>query len=161
MNQDKFKLWKLALSAIHVDGKVTAEEEKWFQETVLNLEKNKILNFSPEQMNELKQIFYTPTENLLEEFKSLSKPADCSLLVHYLRIVSHLDSDFSEEEKSLYKKLEQACLENVNFESVESKIKKLEKKNQHQSKGHNHSFFESAFRTMLEISDPSDGKHSK
>ena len=162
MNSEKFKLWKLALSAIHIDGKVTKEEEKWFHEKISVLAENKILNFTPEQIDQLQEVMHSPGLNFLEDFRSLSNPADCSFLVHLLRIISHLDKDFSEEEKSLYQDLEKACLEKVNLNEVEEKIKVMEKESYHEDEVYKvdnpKSLFESFFMKILRSINPGDYK---
>ncbi len=165
MNKEKFKLWKLALSTIHIDGKVTSEEESWFYETVDSLEKNKILNFSKEQIEELKQTLNSPVVKFEEEFRKLSSPADCAFLLHILRISSHLDNDFSEDERAMYDKLEKACLENVNIEVTKAKVLEMETESYHEKNvyavSNSSSIFESTFKFIFKVLNPGDYKFPK
>ncbi|MGB0453714.1 MAG: hypothetical protein ACPGJV_08355 [Bacteriovoracaceae bacterium] len=160
MNNEKFKLWKLALSTIHVDGAVSPEEIHWFRKTLDRLTKNSLLNFPPDQIQELEASLTRPTRQFKEEFKKLTNPADCSQLVHIFRIVSHLDKDFSEDEKSLYKELEELCFESVNLEEIQSQIKQMEKESYHEDnvyKVHNpHSKFEAFFKSIMKVLNPGD-----
>ena len=111
MREEKFKLWKLSLGLIHLDGKVTKEEQEWFDARIENMQRNKELQFSDEQISELKSILLEPIENYLEDFRQLKKPADCAQLVHFVRVVGHLDQDFSSKEKALLELLEKECLQ--------------------------------------------------
>jgi hypothetical protein len=163
MNQNKFQLWKLALSGIHHDGNITPEEAAWFQKTITQLEQNKILNFSNEQIDQLKEVLHQPVVNFYEEFDKLDSPADRGLLLHYLRMVGHLDKDFSFHEKDVYQRLEKACLADVDLKAIESIVRNMEEKNYQSSeiKIHNKaSFFESAFKTMLKIFRSEEGENS-
>lgn len=153
MNTEKFKLWNLSLSTIHVDGVVTPEEEEWFDKAILELDKSKRLDFSDEQIVELKKTFHTPSENFEEDFRQLVNPADCSFMVHILRVVSHLDKNFSEKERELYKRLEKVCLEGVDINLIESKVKEIEVKSRNTEDkfqvDNPHSIFESTFKAAL------------
>ena len=127
MTEEKFKLWKLALGLIHLDGKVTREEQEWFDARIESIKRNKVLQFSDEQISELKSILLEPIENYLEDFRQLKKPADCALLVHFVRIVGHLDQDFSSKEKALLELLETECLAGVDMNTVRAELAKVEK----------------------------------
>jgi hypothetical protein len=155
MNIEKFKLWNLALSTIHIDGVVSSEEEEWFDKTITDLDISKRLDFSDEQIHELKKTFDTPSENFEDDFKKLLNPSDCSFLVHILRVVSHLDKNFSEKERALYKRLEQACLEGVDLDEIEAQVKSIgeqSRRNEERKQPDNpHSMFESIFKTALSI----------
>ena len=56
MNENNFKLWRLALSAIHFDGKVSSEEKAWFAKKIKTLDNNRLLDFTDEQVSELQSI---------------------------------------------------------------------------------------------------------
>jgi|GEM_PF-3455557 hypothetical protein len=153
MNEEKFKLWRLALSTIHLDGKVTPEEEAWFDKTVQQLGSNSVLDFSDAQVQELKKVLKSPVTNFIQEAKDLKKPADCSMLLHYLNMAAHLDSDFSEEEKKYYQELQKACLEGVDVADIQKRVQKMENDSYHKDEvyrvNNSHSYFESAFKTLL------------
>lgn len=163
MNEEKYKLWRLALSTIHLDGKVTAEEKNWFDKSIKNLEQNKVLNFSDEQISELNDILLTPVDNFIEEFNNLSKPADCAFVLHLLRVVSYLDAEFSEDEKQMYKTLEQACLKGVDVQAIDAETTKMENESYHEDKVYNidnkSSKFETVFQRALRILNPGDYKY--
>lgn len=155
MNKEKFKLWRLALSTIHLDGKITSEEEQWFEKTVQQLSQNSVLNFSDNQIQKLKQVLKSPVENFIQEAKDLKSPADCAMLLHYLNMASHLDSNFSDEEKKKYHELQKACLEGVDVNEIKNRVQKMENDSYHKDEiyrvQNSHSFFEAAFKTLLKV----------
>jgi hypothetical protein len=122
MNEDKFLMWKLGLSAIHFDGKVTDEETNWFNNKIKQLDKNKILGFSDEQIEELKSVLKKPVDNFLDEFKKISKPADASFVLHILTMIANVDRDYSPEEREKYEVLKRACLEGVDQSAITQKV---------------------------------------
>ena len=132
MNDDKFQLWRLALSCIHIDGKVTEQERVWFDQKISDLKKNSILSFSSEQINELKQSLSKPLNDFEKEFDKISKPSDRAFLLHTLRVISHLDKDFSSEERALYTQLEQKVLKGVDVEAVEKITAEMEEQSYHE-----------------------------
>lgn len=122
MNNDKFLMWKLGLSAIHFDGKVTEEETNWFKNKIKQLDKNKILNFSDDQINELKSVLSHPVDNYLDEFRKITKPSDASFVLHILTMIANVDRDYSPEEREKYEILKEACLEGVDNSSINEQI---------------------------------------
>ena len=153
MDNEKFKLWRLALSTIHFDGNVSAEEKKWFAEKINTLKNNRILNFTEDQIAELQNILETPVENILKEFKDLKNPADCSMLLHLVRVISHIDNEVCQNEKALYEKLEKACLEGVNQQELDQELinaKIEDNKDQTQDK---QSFFMSVTHSLIDTFD--------
>ncbi len=165
MDDNKFRLWKLALSTIHIDGKVTEEEIKWFKKTIKSLEENSVLKLSSDQIENLKDTLKTPVINFVEEFQLLNKPADSAFVLHILRIVSHVDSDFSTSEKAMYKTLEQACLKGVDIKAIDAKTDLMEEESYHEknvySTNNKSSRFESIFKQALCILNPGDYKIPK
>ena len=95
MNNEKFKFCKLALSLIHVDGRVTPEERDWFEAKINDYSKNSVLNFSDEQIKELKKALFNPAKNYLSEFNSLATPAESVQILTIQRFVAHLDDEYS------------------------------------------------------------------
>lgn len=155
MNKEKFKLWRLALSTIHIDGKVTSEEEEWFEKTVQQLSNNSVLDFSDEQMQELKNVLKRPVGDFIQEAKDLKNPADCSMLLHYLNMASQLDSHFSDEEKKHYHELQKACLEVVDVNDIKNRVQQMENDSSQKDDvyrvNNSHSYFEAAFKTLLKV----------
>lgn len=155
MNKEKFKLWRLALSTIHLDGQVTPEEQEWFHKTIQQLSRNSVLSFNDKQIQELKDVLKTPVKNFIQEAKELKDPADCSMLLHYLNMASHLDSEFSDEERKHYHELQKACLEGVDVNDIKARVQKMENESYHKDEVYrvqnSHSFFEAAFKTILKV----------
>ena len=118
MKKDKFKMWKLALSTIHIDGKVTVEEKKWFNEKIQTLSKNKLLGFSADQIAELVEVIDTPPGNFISEFENINDPFEASFVLHILKIVSHVDGDLDESEDMLYENLAAAAMKKVKKENI-------------------------------------------
>lgn len=128
MNNEKFKFCKLALSLIHVDGRVTPEERDWFEAKINDYSKNSVLNFSDEQIKELKKALFNPAKNYLSEFNSLATPAERVQILTILRVVAHLDDEYCNIEKNLYEELEASALKNVDLLQVEKNAAALSKK---------------------------------
>ncbi len=122
MTNDKFHLWRLGLSIIHLDGRVDPEEVAWFQEKIGYLKRNKILGFSAEQINELESVFTNPVENFYEEFENIKKPADASFLLHLIRTVGHIDGNYDETEENAYWKLESLIQAGIDKSSIMSEM---------------------------------------
>lgn len=165
MNKEKFKLWRLALSTIHLDGKVTPEEEAWFDKTVNQLSANSVLDFSDEQVQELKNVLKKPVNSFIEEARNLKNPADCSMLLHYLNMASQLDSDYSDEEKKHYHELQKACLEGVEVNDIQKRVQQMEKASYHEDEVYrvqnSSSIFEAAFKTILKVFNSGEYKSPK
>jgi hypothetical protein len=162
VNNEKFKLWKLALASIHLDGKVTSEEEEWFKQSIAKLEKNQILNFTVDQIKQLQASLHTPADQFVAEFKEIKKPSDRSILLHIIKIVCHTDSEFAPAEQTIYDKLVEACHANVDIESVKKKTLDMEIKSYHEDEVYKvnnpDSIFEQAFMNILKILNPGDYK---
>ena len=120
MTNDKFQLWRLGLSIIHLDGRVDSEEITWFEEKLGVLKRNKLLGFSPEQITELESVLTKPVEDFFEEFKKIKKPADASFLLHLVRTVGHIDGDYDEHEENAYWKLENLIQEGIDKTAIVS-----------------------------------------
>ncbi len=153
MIKDKFKMWKLALSTIHIDGKVTLEEEKWFEEKIATLTRNKLLGFSEEQISELLKVLHSPPENFEQEFELIEDPYEASFVIHILKMVSHVDGDLAESENELYKKLSKAAMKEVSPAAVE-KIKQV----RHVKVSHDESLMNSVIGLVSDFCDKIRGK---
>ncbi|MCB9093741.1 MAG: hypothetical protein H6621_01625 [Halobacteriovoraceae bacterium] len=155
MNEQKFLLWKLALSIIHLDGKVAKEEEQWFLETIEALKKNKLLNFNTQQIEELKNVLYQRSENLINDFNLITTPGDCAFLVHTINYVSQLDSHYSPDEKAIYEELKSACLKGIDLGALELELVKIaeheEDPNEFYKPINPSSLFEKSFKFIAKI----------
>ncbi|MBT3236200.1 MAG: hypothetical protein HN353_09650 [Bdellovibrionales bacterium] len=162
VSQEKFKLWRLALATIHVDGKVTAEEEEWFNTSISKLEINKILNFSTQQIEDLRESLHTLANKFIEEFRSIKKPSDRSILLHIIKIACYTDDEFSPEERELYRELEIACHENIDIEAVKRQTYAMEIESYHEDEVYKvnnpNSVFERVFMSILKLLNPGDYK---
>lgn len=162
MNEDKFLMWKLALSTIHADDHVGPEEEKWFKEKIKSLEENKILSFSDEQVQELSNVLHNPVENFMDEFKKINDPANAAFIIHILHIVSRLDKELHQKEKEIYAKLEKMILGNVDVEQTSAKVAKMEEDSYHEDEyykvDNQHSLFEKALRSIQKVLNSGDYK---
>lgn len=155
MNEDKFLMWKLALSVIHFDGKVTEEEKSWFEKKIVELDNNKLLNFTDEQVDILRKTLETPVENFVAEFENLKNPANASFLLHMIRTISHADGEFSPEEKEMFSKIETAISLGIDYKEVTDKIEQIQaetEKEMGEEKVYNrHSMFERTFKSLINL----------
>lgn len=153
MANEKFKMWKLALASIHLDGKVVPEEREWFRSKINELANNKVLNFSVEEIQELQSVLDSPAINFEEEFEKLERPADCAILVHLLNQIIHVDHDLDPQEAEMLKKLEYACRKNVDQDMVDNDLKVLRQRNEaRDSKAKNPtSLFERTWLAVREV----------
>jgi hypothetical protein len=160
MNNQKFLLWKLAINVIHVDGRVAPEEKEWFHQKIKHLANNKILNFSEDQMNQLEGILEVPSSNILNDFHNLTSPADAAQLLHFIRLIGHVDGHYAVTEKDIFKTVEAEILKNIDLKAVTEKVNLMEKESYHEKEVYKldnpGSFFEHAFKTLLKLINPGD-----
>lgn len=156
MNNDKFNLWRAIFSLVHLDSKVSSEEDNWLKEKLNNLK------LTDEQKEILTQDI--KDKKSVDNFVDLitHKP-DRAFLLHQVRVISNLDKDYSKEEKEYFKKLEADILSNLDLEPLVQKLNIAEKEFYREdnvySVDNKGSFFESAFMGLLRFLNPGDYKY--
>ncbi len=157
-NESKFHMWRACIGVVWVDGDLDANEENWV------LEKIKNLNFTDEQREILKQ----DLKGSIDFPKIVSKitdKKDRAFLVHEIRVIGHLDDDYSSHEQELLNSWREFVLKGVDLVELEKIIAEDEKASYHEDevyKVHNkHSRFERIYRAAQKIMNPGDYKFPK
>src|SRR5690606_16630006 len=101
MDASKFNLWRACFSFCQVDSVLAAEEKKWMDE------KSSTLKFTDEQRATLLRDLNNPP-SLDEILPLITKPSDRAFLVHQMRVLAHIDGDFSRREAENLEKIKNA-----------------------------------------------------
>lgn len=155
MTESKFSMWRACIAALWLDGKISSEELKWAKEKI------GLLPFTNEQKiiieNDLTHSF-----DFAEACGRVSDKVDRAFLLHMLRVLGHIDKDFSTKEKEAYSALEKVILSKIDLKEIATQIEKMELDSYHEDKvykNHNkNSMFENIVNALLRFSNPGDYK---
>lgn len=157
-NESKFNMWRACIAAIWADGKVAEEEKNWAQKKIDSLP------FTDEQKailtNELaKQADFGSI------VANISDKRDRAFLAHQIRVISHLDDHFSDEEKGLLNGWREIVLAGVDLGELEAVIAADEKASYHEDEVYKivnkNSIFERAIQSARKVLNPGDYKFPK
>jgi hypothetical protein len=158
LTESKFAMWRACMGVVHLDGKVTPEEQKWAKD------KMDFIPFSDEQKN----ILLGDLQGGLELSNVISQVTDRKdkiFLLHMVRTIGHLDGDFSSSEKKAFQKLEEVILANLDLGAIESEIAAMEKESYHEDnvykQTNEHSLLEKMYLGAQKYSNPGDYKLPK
>ncbi len=155
MNESKFHMWRACIAVILLDGKVHAKEQDWLSEK---------FNSLPLSDNQ-KKILESDFENDVafeDVVSNITDKRDRAFLLHMIRVISHLDGEYVEMEKSLFKKWEQFVLSGVDLEAVEKAVSDMEKESYHESNhsdykvNNSHSLFETIYKEAKKVLNKGD-----
>jgi hypothetical protein len=124
MDSSKFNLWRSLFAFCHIDGKVTPEEVQWMTAKLSGL------NFTDEQKNIL-QTDYRAPPRILDLLPLITKPSDRAFLVDQMRVIGHLDKDFSESEKNKMQLVHKEVMSRINLPELESMVSQVHLEMQH------------------------------
>lgn len=155
MNDSKFNMWRACVATILIDGRINPEEDLWLKDHLENLP------FSEDQKKRI--------ENDIEDgvkfsdvVSKITDKKDRAFLVHQIRVISHLDHDFSDEEKQLLKTFEKHVLSGLNLPEIEAQIAQMEKDSYHEDEVYKtdnpSSVFESTTKAFLKFVNKGDYK---
>lgn len=158
LTDSKFNMWRGCMAVIRLDGKVTKEEQDFA------IEKMIYIPFSKEQKNILIQDFEKVTK--LEAILPLiSDKRDLAFLLHMVRVIGHIDHDYSVEERAAFELINDIVMKGIDLNAVESEIEKLEIMSYHEDSvfesSANNSLFEHFFNQLLKIANSGDFKFPK
>ncbi len=119
LNDSKFNMWRAAIAIIHVDGKISIEEQSWAKEKISSL------SLSDSQKSTLENDLANGLE--VEPLLPLitHKP-DRAFLLHLCRTIGHLEGDYSDSEKEAFRYLEKEILKDINLAPIEAEVQKME-----------------------------------
>ncbi|EPZ50959.1 hypothetical protein M902_2602 [Bacteriovorax sp. BAL6_X] len=126
MDKELLEVWKLVLSLIHMDGVVSSSEEKWFKKKIDELKSHKLLNATEEDIVALGLSFNRPIGNYAEAISQIKTPARRSFVLHMVRTIGHLDNNFCDNEKKVFKDIESIILSDFKIEDIEAQNLKME-----------------------------------
>ena len=157
-NDSKFHMWRACIGAIWADGVLDESEKSWIMERIDGL------NFTPEQ----KEILLDDLKGNMDINLILSKISDRkdrAFLAHQIRVIGHLDNDFSEHEKKMYNSWKDHVLKGVDLVELEKVIEEDEKASYHEDEVYKvynkKSMFEKIDKGMRRILNPGDYKFPK
>ena len=141
-NDSKFNMWRACFAALWADGKLTSEEKEWA------LNKINTLRFSDNQKQTLLDELETEADFTAIVEQVIDK-RDRAFLAHQIRVISHLDGDFSNEEKALLKSWKGLVMQGVNQSEVDEllALDALAEDQREKEAVSKSSLFEKAFRT--------------
>lgn len=155
MTESKFSMWRACIAALWLDGKITEEEMKWAKEKI------RLLPFDNEQKTIIENDL-TYGLDFAEACGRVSDKVDRAFLLHMLRVLGHLDKDFSAKEKEAYSALEKIIFSKFDLKELASQIEKMELASYHEDevyKNHNkNSLFENMVNALLRFSNPGNYK---
>lgn len=157
-NDSKFCMWRACIGIVWLDGKVTSEESQWVLDKVSNLaftqEQRSILQKDLEQNLDMKSVL-----------SGITDKKDRAFLSHQIRVISHLDHDFSTIEKETLKKWNDLVLKGIDFDELNEEVEQIEKSyfsENHVYKNYNkNSIFEAAVNHFKKITNKGDYKYPK
>lgn len=155
MTESKFQMWRACIAAIWLDGKISKEELKWAKDKI------QTLAFSPEQKIIMENDL-THGLDFAEACGRIGDKVDRAFLLHMLRVLGHIDKDFSTKEKEAYNALEKIVLSKLDLKEIAAQIEKMEFESYHEDvvyKNYNKdSMFENIVNALLRFTNPGDYK---
>lgn len=141
-NESKFNMWRACFAALWADGKLSAEEKEWA------LKKINALRFTDEQ----RQVLLSELESEADFssiVENITNKNDRAFLAHQIRVISHLDGDFSPEEKRLLNEWKSVVMQGVDQAKVQEllELDREEEELKSAELSNKSSLFEKAFRT--------------
>ncbi|PIP89864.1 MAG: hypothetical protein COW01_06355 [Bdellovibrionales bacterium CG12_big_fil_rev_8_21_14_0_65_38_15] len=119
INSSKFSMWRACISVVHLDGRLSTDEDHWVKQKIQSLPLS----------NEQKAILEGDLANGLDFDKviqNITEPKDKAFLLHLVRVISYLDGDFSRDEKQAYAKLEKIVLGRLDLAKFEEQAQAIE-----------------------------------
>lgn len=155
MAESKFNMWRSCVAAVHLDNLVTGEERKWVEEKIRKLPLS----------NDQRLILIADLETKVdfeEAFKKITDKKDLAFLLNTLRVIAYLDKDFSDVEKTSFKKLEAIVLKGINLEAITAEVEAMELQSYHEAevyKNNNRaSIFERVYHSFMKFINPGEYK---
>lgn len=154
LTDSKFNMWRACMAVVRLDGKVTTDEMDWV------VEKLKLIPFSDAQRKILEEDFKvgTSASSLIEK---ITDKKDRAFLLHMIRVIGHLDNDFSDEEKQLFKTLNDAIMMKLDLKALEATIAQIELDSYREDvvfQNQSGTRLEQLFRTFQKLHNPGDYK---
>ena len=116
-NDSKFHMWRACIGTIWIDGKIDGKELVWIEEKIENL------NFTKDQKKILKQDLKNNI-NFPEVLEKITDQRDRAFLAYQMRIIGHLDNQYTNAEKKLFKSWNELVLKGVDAKLLEGLVDK-------------------------------------
>ena len=153
VKDSKFKLWRAIISIIHLDDHVSPAERKWVEERIANLPLNN------DQRDQLKKDLERPYD-LLEAFANIETKADRAFFLHQIRVLGHIDGDFSSQERLAFSKIQDTIEQNIDLTPLIDQVKEMEEQSYHEDNVYEtvnkNSMFERFVNGMKKVANPGD-----
>lgn len=140
---NKFAMWRACIAVMHLDGRICAAERDWMRDKLDTLPLS-----NDQKMTLINDLRGGASLDNLVPF--ITEAKDRAFLLHLMRIIAHLDGDFSDVEKQAYAKLEKLVLSRLNLPELEKQAQKFEDDSYKNVELDNrHSLFEAAFKNIV------------
>ena len=139
----KFAMWRACIAVMHLDGRVSAHERDWMRDKLdtLPLSNDQKMTL----INDLRG-----GANLDNLVPFITEAKDRAFLLHLIRVIGHLDNDFSDAEKEAFNKLEQLVLARLNLDELQVQAQKFEDDSYSNNELDNRSsMFEAVFKNIV------------
>lgn len=139
----KFAMWRACIAVMHLDGEISAHERDWMRDKIDNLPLS-----LDQKMTLINDLRGGACLDSLIPF--ITDGNDRAFLLHLMRIISHLDGDFSDHEKEAFSRLEKLVLSRLNLEKISEQAQKFEDESYENVEMDNrNSLFEAAFGNIV------------
>ncbi len=142
---NKFAMWRACIAVMHLDGEVSPRERDWMRDKLdtLPLSNDQKMTL----INDLRG-----GANLDNLVPFITEAKDRAFLLHLMRVIAHLDGDFSPKEKAAYERLEQLVLARLNLDEISIQAQKMEDDSyKNVELSNRHSLFEAVFRNIVDF----------
>lgn len=126
MTEDRFLMWRACFAILHLDGVVTEEEENWAENVLFDQP------FSEEQKEQLRADLKNQN-NFDELFDKLQQPQQKAWILHMVRTLGNIDSDYDEKERTAFKRVEDKIVSNLDIRAIKKDIQEMEDRSYHKS----------------------------
>ncbi len=163
ISESKFNMWRATLAVVHLDGVLTEEEKNWGKKRIEHI--SRLFKLSEDQMTILEDDLNKGGVDFATIIPKITDRSDLAFLVHQIRVVGHLDSDFSAQEKDMYKKISDLVMSKINLEDISQQVQSMELASYHEDNvyqmSNENSIFEKVFKEILKAINPGDYKFPK
>lgn len=139
----KFAMWRACIATMHIDGEISARERDWMRDKIDSLPLS-----TDQKMTLINDLRGGANVDSLVPF--ITDNNDRAFLLHLMRVIGHLDGDFSEHEKAAFNRLQKLVLARLNLDEISTQAQKFEDDSYKNVELDNrHSLFEAAFRNIV------------
>lgn len=119
LSDSQMAMWKSVIALIHADGVAHEAEDQFLTERF------DLLKITEDQKNELLVSLKTPG-SVDRHFQDITEPKDRSQFIYFARLLFWSDGDFSQQEQTILKHLQEKVLGKADLETTKQQLGKIE-----------------------------------